>query len=133
MNDVIGNHVPLLFDFVSTGAPHVRAGEVRALATSGANRDPALPEVPTMMEAGVPDYQTLAWFAFFAPGGTPPDIVAKLNSAMTAVLAMPAVKDRLAGLGIQLTVGGPDELEALVKSDLKKWGPVVEKAGLTKE
>jgi len=133
MNDVIAGHVPLLLDFVSTGAPHVRSGAVRALGTTGSKRAKVLPGVPTMMEAGVPSFHTQAWFAVFAPGGTPKSIIAKLNTEITAVLALPAVQNRLDTLGIELTVGGPDELAALVKSDLETWGPVVEKSGMAKE
>ena len=133
MNDVIAGHVPMLLDFVSTGAPHVRSGAVRALGTTGPKRAKVLPDVPTMMEAGVANFQTQAWFAVFAPGGTPSDIIAKLNTEIAAVLAMPAVQERLDALGIELTVGGPDQLAALIKSDLATWGPVVAKSGMAKE
>ena len=133
MNDVIAGHVPLLLDFVSTGAPHVRSGAVRALGTTGPRRAKVLPDVPTMMEAGVANFQTQAWFAIFAPGGTPKDIIDKLSTEIAAVLAMPAVQERLDALGVELTVGGPDQLAALVKSDLAMWGPVVEKSGMAKE
>jgi len=133
MNDVIAGHVPLLLDFVSTGAPHVQRGTVRALATTGRTRAKVLPDVPTMMESGVPGYETRAWFAIFAPSGTPKEIIAKLHSGIAAVLAMPVVQERMDTLGVELTVGGPDELAALVKSDLEKWGPVVEKSGMAKE
>ena len=133
MNDVIAGHVPLLLDFVSTGAPHVRSGTVRGLGTTGPKRAKVLPDVPTMMEAGVANFQTQAWFAIFAPGGTPKDIITKLNTEIAAVLAMPAVLERLDALGIEITIGGPDELAALIKSDLATWGPVVKKSGIAKE
>ena len=71
--------------------------------------------------------------AIFAPGGTPRDIITKLNTEIAAVLAMPAVQERLDALGIELTVGGPDQLAALIKSDLATWGPVVAKSGIAKE
>jgi tripartite-type tricarboxylate transporter receptor subunit TctC len=133
MNDVIAGHVPLLLDFVSTGAPHVRSGAVRALGTTGPKRAKVLPDVPTMLEAGVNNFQTQAWFAIFAPGGTPRDIITKLSTEITAVLAMPVVQERLDTLGIELTVGGPDQLAALIKSDLATWGPVVAKSDMAKE
>ena len=133
MNDVIAGHVPLLLDFVSTGAPHVRSGAVRALGTTGPKRAKVLPDVPTMMETGINNFQTQAWFAIFAPGGTPKDVIDKLNTEIAAVLAMAAVQERLDALGIELTVGGPDQLTALIKTDLATWGPVVAKSGMAKE
>jgi tripartite-type tricarboxylate transporter receptor subunit TctC len=133
MNDVIAGHVPLLLDFISTGAPHVRSGAVRALGTTGPKRAKVLADVPTMMEAGVSNFHTQAWFAIFAPGGTPRDIISKLNADISAVLALPAVQERLDSLGIEVTVGGPDQLAELIKSDLATWGPVVEKSGMAKE
>jgi tripartite-type tricarboxylate transporter receptor subunit TctC len=133
MNDVIAGHVPLLLDFVSTGAPHVRSGAVRALGTTGPKRAKVLPDVPTMMEAGIANFHTQAWFAIFAPGGTPRDIINRLNADISAVLMLPAVQERLDSLGIEVTVGGPDQLAELIKSDLATWGSVVEKSGMTRE
>lgn len=86
-----------------------------------------------MMEAGIDNFQTQAWFAILAPGGTPKDIITRLNTEIAAVLAMPAVQERLDALGIDVTVGGPDQLAALIKSDLATWGPVVAKSGMAKE
>src|SRR5207302_1721812 len=76
--DVIAGHVPVFFDFVLTGLPHVREGKVRALATTGAHRSKVLPDVPTVMEAGVPDFEASTWFALYAPAGIKPAIVEKL-------------------------------------------------------
>ena len=77
MNDVIGGQVPVFMDLVTTGAPHVRGGKVRGLATTGPKRSPVLPELPTMIEAGVPDFDVTTWIAVFAAGGTPRDTVAR--------------------------------------------------------
>jgi tripartite-type tricarboxylate transporter receptor subunit TctC len=133
MNDVIAGHVPLLLDFVSTGAPHVRSGAVRALATTGPRRAKVLADVPTMMEAGVTNFHTQAWFGMFVPGGTPKDIISRLHTEIAAVLATATVQERLDTLGVKLTVGGPDQLAGLVKSDLATWGPVIAKSGIAKE
>jgi tripartite-type tricarboxylate transporter receptor subunit TctC len=133
MTDVIAGHVSLLLDFVSTGAPHVQHGSVRALATTGRIRSKILPDVPTMMESGVAGFEARGWFAIFAPGGTPKSVVNKLYSEISAVLALPEVQERMDALGIELTVAGPDELADLVRSDIAKWGPVVERSGLIKE
>ncbi|HLL27663.1 MAG TPA: tripartite tricarboxylate transporter substrate binding protein [Xanthobacteraceae bacterium] len=128
--DVIAGRVPVFFDFVLTGLPHIREGKVRALAVTGLHRSPVLPDVPTVAESGVPNFEASTWFAVYAPAGTKPEIVAKLNTEILAVLAMPAIRERLAGLGVDLIAQGPDALAALTKSDLEKWGPIVKKAGV---
>ena len=86
MIDVIAGQVPVFFDFVLTGAPHVKSGAVRALATTGAQRSGVLPDVPTAMEAGIKDFEASTWFAFYAPAGTPKDLVEKINAEIAAVL-----------------------------------------------
>lgn len=130
MNDVVGGHVPLLMDFVSTGAPHVRSGKARALAVTGLTRAKVLPDVPTVRELGIPNYEARAWFAMFAPGKTPREIITRLNSEITAALGMPAVEKTLSDLGVEVAPAGPDELGALVRSEIQKWNSVVEKAGI---
>jgi tripartite-type tricarboxylate transporter receptor subunit TctC len=128
--DVIAGRVPVFFDFVLTGLPHVREGKVRALATTGAHRSAVLPDVPTVMEAGVPDFEASTWFGVYAPAGTKPAIVEKLNAEILAALTMPAIRERLTGLGVDIIAEGPQALAALTKSDLEKWGPIVQKAGV---
>lgn len=128
--DVIGGRVPVFFDFVLTGLPHIREGKVRALATTGATRAAVLPNVPTAIEAGVPGFETGTWFGVYAPAGTPKAIVDKLNAEILSILDIPAVKERLSGLGVEIYAKGPAELAALTKADFEKWGPVVQKAGI---
>ncbi len=130
MNDVIGGQVPVFMDLVTTGAPHVRGGKVRGLATTGAKRSAVLPELPTMIEAGVPDFDVTTWIAVFASGGTPRDTAARLHKEIAAILAIPAVKERLATFGVEISGEGPDRLGAILKSDTEKWGAVVRKAGI---
>lgn len=132
MNDVIAGHVPMMLDFVSTGAPHVRSGRVRGLATTGATRAKVLPEVPTMAEAGVQNYEALAWFGVFAPSGTPREAIMRVSTEIASILQIPSVQESLATLGIEVAPGSPDQLAELVKSDIRKWGSVVEKAGIPK-
>ncbi|OGA56376.1 MAG: hypothetical protein A3G81_34135 [Betaproteobacteria bacterium RIFCSPLOWO2_12_FULL_65_14] len=132
MNDVMGGHIPLLMDFVSTGGPHVRSGKVRGLAVTGTTRAKVLPDVPTVRELGVPNYEAGAWFAVFAPGKTPRAIIMRLHSDITAVLAMQSVEKSLNDLGVEVAPAGPDELGALVKTEIQKWNSVVEKAGIPK-
>ena len=128
--DVIAGRVPVFFDFVLTGLPHVREGKVRALATTGAHRSAVMPDVPTVMEAGVPDFEASTWFGLYAPAGTKPAVVEKLNTEILAVLAMPNIRERLTALGVDIIAAGPQALAALTKSDLEKWGPIVQKAGV---
>jgi tripartite-type tricarboxylate transporter receptor subunit TctC len=132
MNDVIGGQVPVFFDFVTTGAPHVRAGKVRGLATTGLARSPVLPELPTMIEAGVADFEATTWIAVFAAAGTPRNTIVRLHDEMAAILRMPAVKDRLDTFGLDIAAEGPDHLGALLKSDTEKWGAVIAKAGIAR-
>ena len=131
--DVIAGQVPVFFDFVLTGAPHVKSGSVRALATTGARRSSVLPDVPTAIEAGVAGFEASTWFGFYAPAGTPRDIVARLNSEIGAILANPAVRQKLAGLGVEPMQSGPETLAKLTKDDLAKWGPIIQKAGIKLE
>jgi tripartite-type tricarboxylate transporter receptor subunit TctC len=128
--DVIAGRVPVFFDFVLTGLPHVREGKVRALAVTGAHRSQVLPDVPTVAEAGVPGFEASTWFAVYAPAGTKPEIVEKLNAEILAVLALPKIRERLTALGVDILAEGPQGLAALTKSDLEKWGPIVQKAGV---
>ena len=131
--DVIAGQVPVFFDFVLTGAPHVKSDSVRALATTGARRSSVLPDVPTAIEAGVAGFEASTWFGFYAPAGTPRDIVARLNSEIGAILANPAVRQKLAGLGVEPMQSGPETLAKLTKDDLAKWGPIIQKAGIKLE
>jgi tripartite-type tricarboxylate transporter receptor subunit TctC len=128
--DVIAGRVPVFFDFVLTGLSHVREGKVRALAVTGAHRSKVLPDVPTVMEAGVSDFEASTWFGVFAPGGTKPAIVEKLNAEILTVLAIPLIRERLTELGVDIIADGPQALAALTKSDLEKWGPIVQKTGV---
>jgi tripartite-type tricarboxylate transporter receptor subunit TctC len=130
MNDVIGGQISVFMDLVTTGAPHVRGGKVRGLATTGAKRSAVLPELPTMIEAGVPDFDVTTWIAVFTAGGTPRDTAARLHKEIAAILAIPAVKERLATFGVEMSGEGPDRLAAILKSDTEKWGAVVRKAGI---
>jgi tripartite-type tricarboxylate transporter receptor subunit TctC len=132
MNDVIGGQVPVFFDFVTTGAPHVRAGKVRGLATTGRVRSPVLPELPTMIEAGVADFEATTWIAVFAAAATPRNTLMRLHDEMAAILSLPAVKERLATFGLDIAAEGPEALGALLKSDTEKWGGVIQKAGIAR-
>ena len=122
------------FAFATAGdvLAHIRGGKLRALAVTGAKRIPALADTPTMIEAGVPGYEATAWFALFAPAGTPREIVARLNGVAAKVLETDEVRERLAPQGSAELTGGPPELLGnLVKSEIVKWSKVVRESGAT--
>ncbi|MCC6889111.1 MAG: tripartite tricarboxylate transporter substrate binding protein [Hyphomicrobiales bacterium] len=129
LQDVVAGHVPIYFGDVSTVMPLARAGKVRALALTIAQRLEAFPEVPTMQEAGIANYNASAWQAFVAPAGTPAAIVARLNQALIEIVKSPETRKRFHELGLRPLSSTPDELGAYMTSELVRWGKVVEAAG----
>src|SRR6266404_5269777 len=109
---------------------YARSGQVRVLATTGAKRDAAAPDVPTIAEAGVRGYDVTAWQALFVPDKTPPAIVRKISVDTNAALADPAIKDKLAQAGYVAEGSSPEELEQLLKSDIAKWSAVIKSMGI---
>ncbi|HWM49517.1 MAG TPA: tripartite tricarboxylate transporter substrate binding protein [Xanthobacteraceae bacterium] len=105
-------------------------GQLRAIATSGTNR--SLPNIPTVKESGVPNYEVVGWNAIFAPAGTPADVVAKLNKGINEVVALPEVKQRILDLGTEPRASTPQEILARLQTDIKKWGAVIEQAKIEK-
>ncbi len=131
--DVIGGRVPVMFDLLLTAISHIRQGELRALATTSDKRAALLPDTPTITETGYPDLVSGTWFGAYAPAGTPKAVVDKLNKEINAILTAPAMAERLATLGVEVTPGGPEELGRLTAEDFVKWAPVVVKAGIKPE
>jgi tripartite-type tricarboxylate transporter receptor subunit TctC len=128
--DILAGQVQMMFDSVPTMAPLVLAGQVKALATTGKQRSPILPDVPTMEEAGVPGYEATLWVGVMAPAGTPPAIVNLLNSEINKILTSPDVKDALAkqgAVGLSMT---PAEFDGFLRAQIAKWEKVVNSAGL---
>jgi tripartite-type tricarboxylate transporter receptor subunit TctC len=107
--------------------------KILAVGTTGTTRSPALANVPTVAEGGVKDYEVISWNALFAPAGTPPDVIAKLNEALRAVLADPTVKQRALDLGIEAKASTPAEIGARLKADIEKWGKVIDRANIPKQ
>jgi tripartite-type tricarboxylate transporter receptor subunit TctC len=129
--DVIAGHVPIVFDNLGNAMNNIRAGNIRALAVTTTERSPLLPDVPTMAEAGVPNVVVAAWFALFAPAGTPPEAIAWLNKQANEVYSAPEVRDQFARQGVSLPLGTPQALGAHVAAEYAKWGDVVRKANIT--
>jgi tripartite-type tricarboxylate transporter receptor subunit TctC len=129
LSDVVAGHVPIYFGDVSTVMPLARAGKVRALALTINQRLDAFPDVPTMHEAGITNYNASAWQAFVAPAGTPAAVVTRLNQALVEVVKSPETQKRFRDLGLRPRTSTPDELGTFMKSELVRWGKVVEAAG----
>lgn len=128
--DVIGGQVPCGFLAAPTVLPHVKAGKLRALAVSTRARSPLAPDVPTAEEAGVAGFDAPFYLVLFAPKGTPPAIIERMNAEMAKALAAPEVKQRAAALDIVTLGGSPQEARATLEASARKWGPVVQRIGL---
>jgi tripartite-type tricarboxylate transporter receptor subunit TctC len=113
--------------------PKIKAGKVKAYATTSKNRFAGAPDIPTVAEAGFPGFDAVTWFAMFAPARTPPDIVRTLNRDMVAIINSPAVRTWLISQGAEPAPGTPEELTAFLKSDIEKWGKVIRAAGIKAE
>ena len=133
MIDLIAGHVQVSFPTIGGGLPHAQAGRLRALATTGAKRPPAAPDLPTMMEAGVPGYEATNWFGTAVPAKTPPAIVSKLSQEIGRVLRMPDVRERLLSQGMEPVSNTPDEFAAYIRSEMTKWARVVKASGAKPE
>src|SRR5688572_4313943 len=133
VSDIIGGQVYMTFGTSLSVVPHVRPGRLRALAMTGAQRSPAYPQLPTMAESGVPGYEASLWYGFAGPARMPPEIVQRLNSEIVAVLALPEIRERLTGQGVDVRTTTPEEFARLLVSDLARWAKVVERAGVKAE
>jgi tripartite-type tricarboxylate transporter receptor subunit TctC len=131
ITDLIAGQVSLTFGTSLSVVPQVKAGRLRALATTGAQRSTALPELPTVAEAGVPGYEASLWYGFIGPARIPPDIVHKLNAEIVAVLALPDVRQRLFDQGVEARSTTAEEFSRLLASDVERWAKVVKRAGIT--
>jgi tripartite-type tricarboxylate transporter receptor subunit TctC len=129
INDLIGGQVQMMFDNVPSIGPHVKAGRVRGIAVSGPRRSPVFPDIPTVAEAGVPGYETIAWGGVIGPAGLPRDIVARLHAEIRAALASPVLQERYRNLDTEIDGGTPEEFLALVRSETPKWATVVKRSG----
>jgi tripartite-type tricarboxylate transporter receptor subunit TctC len=133
MTDALGGNILVVYTAVAGAMQHVKAGRLVPIAVSSANRTPALPDVPTFVEAGVPDFESTSWVAILAPAGTPRAVVEKLNRELNAVLTDPAIVEKLATLGIVATPGSPQQLADQIRGDLAKYGQVVKAAHIKAE
>ena len=130
IQDVVAGNIQYTFEGISVLRPLIAEGRLRALAVTSAKRSPLLPQLPTMIESGFPDFQSTSWTGLLAPHGTPPDIIARLNATVNTALGsaeMKAALNQLAGDGLG---GPPDELTKVIKADIAKWAPIVKALNL---
>jgi tripartite-type tricarboxylate transporter receptor subunit TctC len=126
----IGGHTPILYTSISTAAGHIKQGSVRALAVTSAHRSPALPDVPTLAEAGARDQESDIILGLLVPGGTPQAVIERLNRAIVAIVAMPEVRERLAALGFEPIASTPGEFADRIKWEIDKWAKVIRAADI---
>jgi len=131
--DVLGGHVQLLFGGIPTTLPHVQSGKLKSLAVTGLQRSTAAPTVPTVAESGYPGFEVVQWFGAFAPAKTPRDIVLKLNADLNKAFMEPDFVKRMSAQGIDVTGGTPEQADAHVQAEVKRWGPVIKSAGIKAE
>ena len=130
MNDLLGGQIPMMFDNMPAVRPQVEGGKIRALAVASKTRSKALPNVPTMIEAGVPGFEATAWFGLVAPAKTPPDVLKILAETSAKALADPAIAAKFEQLGAEPGTITGDAFGAFLKAEADKWGKVVNAAGL---
>lgn len=127
--DVIAGQVPVMFNNPASIMPHLKAGRLRAIAVSSAERSPLLPALPTLAESGVPGFEVRSWHGAFAPAATPRDIVNRLNADIVQALRQPDIKERFASQGVELVGNKPEEFAAFLQKEHAKWSKVVKASG----
>lgn len=133
LTDVVGGHAQVMFATLVSALPQVQAGRLRAVAVTSEKRSRHLPEVPTMIESGLPGFEAVGWFMVMAPAHTPGPVMARLQAALAAALAQPAVRERLTGDGAEVVASKPDEARRFLETEIRRWGAVVKSAGLRRE
>jgi tripartite-type tricarboxylate transporter receptor subunit TctC len=130
---LMGGHVSVMFDTLNTSLPFVQARRLKALAVTSVQRAPQVPEYPTMIESGLPNFEVTAWYMLFAQKKTPRDIVMKLNADLNKAFTDPELIKRMLVQGVTLTGGTPEQAEAHVQAETKRWGPLIKAAGMKGE
>jgi tripartite-type tricarboxylate transporter receptor subunit TctC len=129
ITDLLGGQVQIMFDNIPSALPHIRSGKLRALATTGGQRDPALPDLPTIAEAGVKGYEAGVWFGLAAPAGTPPEVIAKISAEAIKGTRSPEFVKRMTELGYVVMGYGPERMTAMLRDELARWTPVIKASG----
>ena len=129
--DLLGGRIESMFDSLPSAVPHLRAGTVRGIAVSGAERSPAFPDIATMAEQGFPQITSTNWFGVAGPTGVPEEIVTRLHAEIVRALATPAVRDRFTGIGVEPGGDTPDQTQAFVLGEIERWARVIKETGTT--
>jgi tripartite-type tricarboxylate transporter receptor subunit TctC len=133
LNDVIGGQIAMMFSPLIQAIPQIKSGKVRALAVTSQKRAAAAPEIPTMIESGVPGYDVVSWYGVHTAAKVPRAPVDKMNREINRILALPEVHDRLSGLGMEPAQLTPDQFNAMVKSEVARWAKILKQAGIKPE
>jgi tripartite-type tricarboxylate transporter receptor subunit TctC len=128
--DLLGGQLPVMFDNLPGAMGHIKAGRVRVLGVSTLVRHPSLPDVPTIAESGLPDFEVVVWYAVFAAGAPPPHVLARLTAAANRAVSSPEVQKKLSEAGVDPGASSPDDLATRVRTEMAKWAKVVKDAGL---
>jgi tripartite-type tricarboxylate transporter receptor subunit TctC len=133
LNDVIGGQVTMMFGQMSSVLPLIRGGKLRPIGVASLRRSPTLPDVPTIAEQGMPNFEAVSWYALMVPAATPAPVVERLNAQSLAMLAKPAVRERFAGLGLEPGGGTPQALAATIRTETTRWSDVIRKRNIAPE
>lgn len=129
LTDLIGGQVQLMFDSMPSAMPHLKAGSIRPLAVTTAQRSAALPEVPTIAESGYPGFSISTWYGVWAPAATPPAVVQRLSREIAAIVRLPEVRQQFASLGAEPVGNTPEEFAAFTRAELAKWAGIIKRSG----
>ena len=133
VTDLLGGQVMMMFDNIPSSMPHIKSGKLRAIATTGAKRDPSLPDLPTIAESGVPGYEAGVWFGLMAPTGTPKDIIAKLNAEIVKAAKGPDYIKKMNEQGYIVLASSAEQMGEMSRAEYARWGPIVKASGAKAE
>jgi tripartite-type tricarboxylate transporter receptor subunit TctC len=133
LTDVVGGHAQIMFATLVSALPHVQGGRLRAVAVTSAKRAPHVPNVPTMIESALPNFEAVGWYMVLVPARTPAPIMARMQAAVAQALTQPSVRERLTGDGAEVVANRPEEAKRFLETEIKRWGAVVKAAGLKSE
>jgi tripartite-type tricarboxylate transporter receptor subunit TctC len=133
VTDLLAGTVQMMFDNIPSALPHIKSGKLKALATTGAKRDPSLPDLPTIAEAGVPGYESGVWFGLMVPAGTPKDVIGRLNAEAVKGAKSPEFVKRMTDLGYNIIPGSPEQMSDMIKTEINRWTPIVKASGAKAE
>ena len=133
MTDLLGGHIQVGFTSVLTVLQHYKSGKLRVLGVGGRNRSPSMPDIPTVIEGGLPEYETSAWYGLYAPPATPADVVNKIQREIARIARLPDVRERLTQLGAEPVANTPEEFAAFGRSEYAKFERLVREAGMKPE